>query len=373
MPWLLNLIAMAAGDYPLAVPPELLIPQKAFRSEQEVPRMVDVAPELGVDTFNQCGGVVTDDFDGDGLIDVVTSTFDPHGPLTFYGNDGTGRFRDRSAGSGLDDQLGGLNLVGGDYDDDGDLDLYVLRGAWLFDDGRIRNSLLRNDGNGTFTDVTREAGMAEVRMPTQSAVWGDLDDDGDLDLYVVNESPARMPRRFPSQLWRNEGDGTFVDVAGQAGVLNHSYGKGVTAGDYDNDGDLDLYVSNLGPNRLYRNDGGMRFTDVAPELGLTQPDRRSFATWFFDYDNDGWLDLFVTGYDGDPGRPLPRHPRAASARPSPAASTGTAATAASRTWRPSCRTATGPGPADGRQLRRHRQRRLARHLPHAPATRTTRL
>jgi hypothetical protein len=85
-----------------------------------------------------------------------------------------------------------------------------------------------------------------------------------------------------------------------AGVANHRYGKGVAAGDYDGDGDMDLYVSNLGANRLYRNDGHMRFTDVALQAGVQEPTARSFATWFFDYDNDGWLDLWVCGYGGNP-------------------------------------------------------------------------
>jgi hypothetical protein len=106
---------------------------------------------------------------------------------------------------------------------------------------------------------------------------------------------------YPSQLFENRGDGTFEDVARRAGVTNQRFAKGVAWGDYDGDGDPDLHVSNIGPNRLYRNDGpgpkGVTFTDVAPEAGVVEPAAGSFATWFFDYDQDGDLDLWVGRYD----------------------------------------------------------------------------
>jgi tetratricopeptide (TPR) repeat protein len=299
--WLLNITSMAVGNHPDGIPEPFRIPDRAFDSDYEVEPFRDIAPKVGVDTFNHCGGAVADDFDGDGLLDIVTSTIAPDGPLTYYHNSGDGGFEDRSGVSLLDDQLGGLNVVGGDYDGDGDVDLLVLRGAWLFNEGRIRNSLLRNEGDGTFIDVTRQAGLAEPAFPTQAAVWGDFDNDGDLDLYVGNESrmgnPPDPTGNFPSQLFQNNGDGTFSDVARAAGVVNDDYCKGVTAGDYDNDGDLDLYVSNVGPNRLYRNNGDGTFADIAVEAGVTKPRGRSFAAWFFDYDNDGWLDIFVAAYD----------------------------------------------------------------------------
>ncbi len=302
--WLLNVASMAIGDYPAGVPERFLIPPTAFDSEHEIGRFVDVAPELNVDTFNLCGGVIADDFDGDNLLDIITSTYDPAGPLHYYRNVGNGKFEDRSAASQLDQQLGGLNLIGGDYDNDGDTDIFVLRGAWMFDQGQIRNSLLRNNGDGTFSDVTYEAGLAYPPRPTQAATWGDFDYDGDLDLYIGNESRMAMESRdgdYPSQLFRNNGDGTFTDIASEAGVTNDRYCKAVTAGDYDNDGDLDLYLSNVGENRLYRNNGDRTFTDVAPALGVSEPAGRSFATWFFDYNNDGWLDLFVAAYEADIG------------------------------------------------------------------------
>jgi hypothetical protein len=304
--WLLNVTAMAVGTYPDGVPEQFRIPPEALESERKVARLTDVAGRLGIDTFNQCGGSIAEDFDGDGLLDIVTSTIDPEGPLTYYRNKGDGTFDDLSSESRLDDQLGGLNIVVGDCDDDGDVDVLVLRGAWLLEDGRIRNSLLRNNGDGTFTDITREAGLAEPAAPTQAAAWGDFDNDGNLDLYVGNESRLELDQGgptgdYPSQLFRNNGDGSFTDVAADAGVTNDRYSKGVTAGDFDNDGDTDLYVSNIGPNRLYMNQGDGTFLDVAAEAGVLEPIGRSFVPWFFDYDNDGWLDLFVGGYAADIG------------------------------------------------------------------------
>jgi hypothetical protein len=299
--WLLNIAYMALDEYPEQVPAAYLIPPEVFESEYDIGRFVDVAPRLGVGAVDLAGGVIVDDIDGDGLLDIVSSTSDAQGPLKAWRNAGDGTFEDRSAASRLDDQLGGLNIVGADYDNDGYVDILVLRGGWLLDQGKMRKSLLHNNRDGTFTDVTRAAGVALPEAPTQAAAWADFDNDGWLDLYVCNESrieTGAVQADFPSNLFHSRRDGTFVDVAQEAGVTNDRYCKGVAAGDYDNDGDMDLYLSNLTKNRLYRNDGGLRFTDVAETLAVTEPDDRSFATWFFDYDNDGWLDLWVGGYSG---------------------------------------------------------------------------
>ncbi len=302
--WLANVAAMAAGRHPAAVPAAHRIDPARLASPADIGRFPDRAWDAGLRVTRPSGGALMDDFDGDGNLDVITSTIDPCGPMSFFRNDGRGRFEDRSAESGLDAQLGGLNLIHADYDNDGDLDLFVLRGGWMGEHGRMRNSLLRNDGGGRFEDVTRAAGLAATDYPTQTGAFADYDGDGDLDLYVGNESLeslyagglGRGTGAFPSQLFRNEGDGTFTEIAAAAGVTNDRFAKGVAWGDYDNDGDPDLYVSNIGPNRLYRNDGGGRFTDVAESLGVVEPAGRSFATWFFDYDNDGDLDLFVADY-----------------------------------------------------------------------------
>ena len=304
--WFLNLTAMALGTYPDSVAPAHRIPPTVLESEYSVGRFPDIAPELGLDTFNLCGGSIVDDFDNDGWLDIITSTSDPEGPITYYrntGTGGTGAFEDVSTSSRIDQHFGGLNSIGADYDNDGDVDVLVLRGAWWFEQGRMTNSLLRNNidrGDATFTDVTEAAGLSEPALPTQAAAWGDIDNDGDLDLYIGNESRSEdptSPHAYPAQLFRNHGNGTFTDVALSAGVANFRYTKGAALGDFDNDGDLDLYVSNVGPNRLYRNEGDGTFVDVAAELGVEEPAGRSFAAWFFDYDNDGWLDLFVSAYD----------------------------------------------------------------------------
>ena len=170
----------------------------------------------------------------------------------------------------------------------------MLRGAWLREHGQHPNSLLRNDGDGTFTDVTFDAGLGQVHYPTQTASWGDYDNDGDLDLYIGNESLAALVA--PNQLFRNNGNGTFTDVAASAGVLNHAFTKAVVWGDYDGDRLPDLYVSNNGgSNRLYRNNGNGTFTNVARQLGVDRP-LDSFPAWFWDFDNDGVLDLYVSAY-----------------------------------------------------------------------------
>jgi FG-GAP-like repeat/ASPIC and UnbV len=306
--WLLNLARMTSGDYPAGVPEGFRLPLSELTSRVPFPHWRDLAPELGVDVRDLAGGAVMDDFDGDGLLDLVTTTQDPCGPMKAFRNDGRRGFADVTKAWGLDTQLGGLYLVQADYDGDGRLDLLVARGAWLGEDGRIRRSLLRNDlarPARRFVDVTAAAGLAEPAYPSQAVTWADYDGDGDLDLFSGNEGTSPQAniardgttgRVYPSQLFRNNGDGTFTDVAAAAGVVNDRFAKGAAWGDYDNDGDPDLYVSNIGPNRLYRNNGDGTFTDVAPELGVTAPAGVSFATWFFDFDNDGDLDLFVADY-----------------------------------------------------------------------------
>jgi hypothetical protein len=276
-----------------------------------MPRFRNVARPAGLDAFSLAGGVAIDDFDGDGLLDVFTTTWDPAGPALFFHNRGDGTFEDRTSAANLDGILSGLNVVHADYDNDGDPDILVLRGAWLGQAGRHPNSLLRNDG-GTFLDVTFAAGLGEKHFPTQTAAWADYDNDGDLDLYVGNESSHEFEAEklraigyeavagllAPSQLFRNEGDGTFTDVAEAAGVTNLRFAKGVTWGDFDGDRFPDLYVSNYsGANRLYRNRQDGTFEDVASALGVDRP-FLSFPAWFWDFDNDGALDLFVSSYSG---------------------------------------------------------------------------
>jgi hypothetical protein len=193
-------------------------------------------------------------------------------------------------------------MVQADYNNDGHLDVLILRGAWLRGQGRYPNSLLHNEGNGTFTDVTFEVGLGDEHFPTQTAAWADYDLDGDVDLFVGNEvlgTPGTDPvpeERAPCQLFRNNGNGTFTDVAETAGVTNRRFTKAVVWGDYDDDRWPDLYVSNLyDENRLYHNNGNGTFADVADNLGVTRP-LASFPAWFWDFDNDGRLDIFAFAY-----------------------------------------------------------------------------
>ena len=292
--WLLNIAYMTIGGYPEQVPKPYLLPPEAFQSAEEMPRFTNIAPHLGLDTFDLSGGAIIDDFDNDHYLDIVVSTWDPAGQIRFFRNNQDGTFSERTEQAGLLGLYGGLNLLQADYDNDDDVDILVLRGAWLEAAGQHPNSLLRNNGDGTFTDVTFDAGLGEVHYPTQTASWSDYDNDGDLDLYIGNESTETF--NAPCQLFRNNGDGTFSDVAAQADVQNYGFTKSVIWGDYNADWFPDLYVSNFkGANRLYRNNGDGTFTDVAAELNIDLP-MRSFPAWFWDFDNDGALDLYVSAY-----------------------------------------------------------------------------
>jgi hypothetical protein len=293
--WLLNIAYMTLGEYPEKVPAQYLIPLEALRSKLDAGRFRNVAALVGLDALgeNNAGGCIVDDFNGDGRLDLFTSNLDPdRGPRLFI-NRGDGTFDERSESAGLADQVGAANATHADIDNDGDLDLLLLRGGW---ERPHRPSLLRNRGDGTFEDITAAAGLISP-IASQSGAWADYDNDGLVDLYLVGEFNRKRPDpRNRGRLYHNNGDGTFADVAASAGVQNDRWGKGASWGDYDNDGDPDLYVSNSSePNRLYRNNGDGTFTDVAPELNVTEP-LSSFACWWWDYDNDGRLDLFVCNF-----------------------------------------------------------------------------
>jgi hypothetical protein len=301
--WLLNIAAMTLGKYPDDVPVKWRVAPSTFESEYDIGRFYDVATDVGLMINQHSGGVIMEDFDGDGLLDLMVSGSGPHDQLRFFHNNGDGTFSDRTREAGLTGETGGLNIVVTDYNNDGYPDVLVLRGGWWGQNGKYPMSLLRNNGNGTFDDVTEEAGLLSLH-PTQTAAWADYDNDGWLDLYVGHE--ANTTENHPSQLFHNNHDGTFSEVAARNGLADMGFVKGVAWGDFNNDGRPDLYVSVKGKgNRLFRNDGPLdpknprpdqwKFTDVTAQAGVAEP-IHSFATWFFDYDNDGWPDLFVAGF-----------------------------------------------------------------------------
>ncbi len=299
--WLLNIAYMTLGEHPEKVPPQYLLRSEMFRSKSEVARFENVALRAGMNVRgpNLAGGSIFDDFDGDHRPDLFTTSLDAELGATLLINRGDGTFVDRSTAAGLAEQVYALNVTRADIDNDGDLDVLLLRGGW---EKPLRLSLLRNDG-GAFADVTVAGGLSEP-IACESAAWGDYDDDGYVDVFVCGEylPPGGAPSKEPgdprnlSRLYHNQRDGTFKNVAAAAGVTNERCAKGSAWGDYDGDGRIDLFVSNMGqPCRMYRNLGDGKFRDVGPELGLTGADL-SFACWFWDFDNDGLLDLYVNDY-----------------------------------------------------------------------------
>lgn len=300
--WLLNVAYMTLGGYPDRVPPKHLIPGLTARKAAAFPRYLNVAGNVGLADNGLAGGVSIADFNGDGFLDVFKTSWGLNDQVRLFLADGKGGFVDRTKEAGLTGIVGGLNTVHADYDNDGFTDILIVRGAWLADAGAFPMSLLRNRGNGTFEDVTFAAGLGS-RHPRNSAGWADFNLDGFVDLFVGNESNAATGGTSrPSELFLNNGDGTFTEVARRVGIQLDDFVKGVVWGDVNNDGLPDLYASVLGgDNRLFLNRGGRsptdwRFEEVAATAKVREP-RMSFPVWFWDYDNDGWEDLLVLSYD----------------------------------------------------------------------------
>jgi hypothetical protein len=230
--WLLNVAYMQLGQYPQSVPAKWLVPRHLFDSEYDIGEFVDRATTAGVDLISHAGGAIMEDFDGDGLLDIVVSSSGPLDQMHLFHNngvkDGQVSFTDITAQAGLLGETGGLNLVLTDYNNDGRPDILVLRGGWWGKQGKYPMSLLRNNGvrNGqvTFDDVTEQAKLMSFR-PTQTAAWADFDNDGWLDLFVGHESSPDDPN--PSQLFHNNHDGTFTEIAGPSGLANLGFVKGV--------------------------------------------------------------------------------------------------------------------------------------------------
>ena len=239
--WLLNLAYVTLGEYPAGVPPKYLVPASPFESKESVGRFTDVAragrPECLLRRPAAQSWMTSRTM---GLLDVITSSWTCAIRCTTSTTTETARSRIEPRRRDYQDQLGGLNIIQADYNNDGCMDILVLRGGWEFP---MRKSLLRNNCDGTFTDVTRTAASARRRAPTQTAAWADIDNDGYLDLFIGNENA-------PSQLFRNKGDGTFEDISHAAGIDKTAFTKGVVAADYDKDGYVDFYVSNFERRQL---------------------------------------------------------------------------------------------------------------------------
>jgi len=271
-----------------------------------------------------CCGLALFDYEGDGDIDIYFlngaplkgAKVDVPPTNVLYRNDGNFRFTDVTGEAGVGDTGYGLGVCVGDYDNDGDPDLYLNNFG--------PNVLYRNNGDGTFTDVTGEAGVANGNKVGAGACFLDADKDGDLDLYVSNyldftyenhqiqyfrgfpgyASPLKF-KAVPDVLYRNNGDGTFTDVSAESGVGAHSGpGMGMICADYDDDGDTDVFVGNDGlANFLFENDGTGTFSESGLITGLAYDGSGSgqgtMGAECADYDNDGRLDFYVTAYQDD--------------------------------------------------------------------------
>lgn len=297
--WLLNIAYMTVGGYPQQVPPAFLLNVTDADSLHSIKSFMDVAANVGLNIKNMGGGSIVDDFNNDDYPDIVLSSWALTEPMHYCRNNHNGTFTDISDSSGLGYLKGGLNIMQTDYNNDGFKDIFVLRGAWKMQFGNNPNSLLRNNGNGTFTDVTKESELLSFH-PTQTATWADFNNDGWLDVFIGNEStPAGGTH--PCELYINNKNGTFTEQAAIAGCAATEFVKGVTSGDYNNDGLSDIFISTMnGKNILLKNvsvkNGPIKFINVTVGAGLSN-DFRSFPTWFWDYDNDGWLDILVCGYE----------------------------------------------------------------------------
>lgn len=277
------LISQNLGGYPDFVPPEHRMEMRVGNDATAV-RFEDIAARIGLDKTSAGRGIAVFDYDNDGLLDVVISA--AHGGCSLYHNNGDGTFTDVSIGSGIDTAVNTFVIAVGDYNNDGFEDLFITRLG--FYGGECQ--LFRNNGDGTFTDVTQKAGL-EMWGPSFIASWVDYDCDGWLDLFVTNNLGGLFDRKTPNRLFRNNRNGTFTEVTDAAGISTPWPTIGAAWGDYDNDGFPDLFVSNaMGRSQLYRNNGDGTFTDVSEEAGVTALGLGSVA-FFCDYNNDGLLDI----------------------------------------------------------------------------------
>ena len=231
-------------------------------------------------------GVGAADYDNDGDLDLYISA---GGQNSFFRNDNNTHYTNVTYSSGVSDWGQGMNVCFGDYDNDGFVDLLITN------QGSGRNELFHNNGDHSFSKVTDAVGLGNNKY-SNGAAFFDYDNDGYLDIIIIR---GRREENFSSLLYHNNRNGTFSEVGSNAGIAEPGDGLGVAIGDYNNDGYLDLYVTEEWQhNRLYRNNGNGTFTNVASEAGVDDPGRNVGCT-FGDFNNDGWLDIYETTFGGN--------------------------------------------------------------------------
>jgi len=237
----------------------------------------DVSEESGANSTGAAISSPFGDYNNDGLLDIYIVNLG--GSNTLLRNNGDGTFTDVTAAAGVGNSGSGITAVWSDFNLDGKLDLYVAN--------QDENVLYQNDGYGMFTDITTIAGVG-TDATSEGTASADFDNDGDIDIYVANNGSDDI-------LYMNNGDGTFTNISGAAGISNPGASLGIAFGDLDNDGWLDIFVVNSGnANVLYHNNGDGTFSDISASAGIEDPDGEGQGTAFGDIDNDGDLDIFVT-------------------------------------------------------------------------------
>ncbi len=276
------LAAQKLGGYPEIVRENLRMKVASGFHPTSI-ELEEVSVQMGLDKTSGGRGTAVLDINGDGTLDVVIAG--AHAGCSLFRNNGNGTFTDISRGSGLDNCVYAFNLSVGDYDNNGLPDLFVS--GLGFYDGKC--FLMHNNGDGTFTDVTEAAGL-DMCGPAFTSTWVDYNGDGYLDLFVTYNASGLFDRLVPNRLFCNNGDGTFTDVTEAAGLRKVWPSLGATWGDFCNNGLPDLFLSNFGRAQLFRNHGDGTFSDVSREAGIDAPLIASMCLCC-DIDNDGWLDI----------------------------------------------------------------------------------
>lgn len=287
--WNLYLAAQGAGGYPSDMHDRFKLSFPRLPESDLKVSFDEIAARAGVDKLDAGRGSGWADFDGDGDLDLVSAG--TYQPLALYRNNGNGTFTDVARKAGITGPDGGWATIWFDFDNDGDPDLYVTREGWY---APAPNSLYRNNGDGTFTDIAKAAGVDDPQGTGFSATVADFNLDGLLDIYVANGAPRVGTSNV---LFINQGNEKFREQAIQAGVSDRRRSIGTCAGDYNNDGYPDLYSVNVEVNILYKNNRDGTFTDVTAKAGVEQPINTGYVCWFFDVNNDGWQDLFVSSWN----------------------------------------------------------------------------